>query len=68
MIFRSVLAAYRSDRRHSSHEFRVLAELVKMLSLYDGSDYAANIEKAEAPAPTGHRPAATQVLACGGYV
>ena len=59
--FRPVLADTGSIGGNSSHEFHVLAESGEdAIAFSDGSDYAANIEKAEALAPTGERPAATQ--------
>lgn len=61
--FRPVLADTGSIGGNSSHEFHVLAESGEdAIAFSDGSDYAANIEKAEALAPTGQRPAATQAL------
>jgi prolyl-tRNA synthetase len=59
--FRPVLADTGSIGGNSSHEFHVLADSGEdAIAFSDGSDYAANIEKAEALAPTGERPAATQ--------
>lgn len=59
--FRPVLADTGSIGGNSSHEFHVLADSGEdAIAFSDGSDYAANIEKAEALAPTGNRPAATQ--------
>jgi prolyl-tRNA synthetase len=59
--FRPVLADTGSIGGNSSHEFHVLAESGEdAIAFSDGSDYEANIEKAEALAPTGERPAATQ--------
>ncbi len=59
--FRPVLADTGSIGGNSSHEFHVLAESGEdAIAFSDGSDYAANIEKAEALALTGERPAATQ--------
>lgn len=59
--FRPVLADTGSIGGNSSHEFHVLAESGEdAIAFSDGSDYAANIEKAEALAPTGERPAVTQ--------
>ena len=59
--FRPVLADTGSIGGNSSHEFHVLAESGEdAIAFSDGSDYAANIEKAEALAPTGERPAAKQ--------
>ncbi|WP_214000138.1 proline--tRNA ligase [Arsukibacterium sp.] len=46
-----------------SHEFHVLAESGEdAIAFSDSSDYAANIEMAEALAPKGDRPAATKAL------
>jgi prolyl-tRNA synthetase len=59
--FRPVLADTGSIGGNSSHEFHVLADSGEdAIAFSDGSDYAANIEKAEAMAPTGVRPVATQ--------
>jgi prolyl-tRNA synthetase len=59
--FRPVLADTGSIGGNSSHEFHVLADSGEdAIAFSDGSDYAANIEKAEALAPTGERPAAKQ--------
>jgi prolyl-tRNA synthetase len=61
--FRPVLADTGSIGGALSHEFHVLAESGEDDIVFsDGSDYAANIEKAEALAPTGEPPAATQAL------
>lgn len=61
--FRPVLADTGSIGGNSSHEFHVLASSGEdAIAFSDGSDYAANIEKAEALAPTGQRAAATQSL------
>ncbi len=61
--FRPVLADTGSIGGNSSHEFHVLAESGEdAIAFSDGSDYAANIEKAEALAPVGRRPAATQAM------
>jgi prolyl-tRNA synthetase len=49
---------------NASHEFQVLADSGEDAIVFsDASDYAANIEKAEALAPTITRPAPTQPLA-----
>lgn len=59
--FRPVLADTGSIGGNSSHEFHVLADSGEdAIAFSDGSDYAANIEKAEALAPAGVRPGATQ--------
>ena len=61
--YRPVLADTGSIGGAVSHEFHVLAESGEDDIVFsDGSDYAANIEKAEALAPAGERPAATQEL------
>lgn len=61
--FRAVLADTGSIGGSFSHEFQVLAHSGEDLIVYsDGSDYAANIEKAEARAPEGARPSPTQTL------
>ncbi|OGO92426.1 MAG: proline--tRNA ligase [Coxiella sp. RIFCSPHIGHO2_12_FULL_42_15] len=61
--FRAVLADTGSIGGSFSHEFQVLANSGEDLIVYsDGSDYAANIEKAEAKAPTEKRASATQAL------
>lgn len=61
--FRPVLADTGSIGGNSSHEFHVLAESGEdAIAFSDGSDYAANIEKAEALAPSVSRPTATQTL------
>lgn len=61
--YRPVLADSGSIGGALSHEFHVLAESGEDAIVFsDGSDYAANIEKAEALAPQGERPAPTQEL------
>lgn len=61
--YRPVLADTGSIGGAVSHEFHVLAESGEDDIVFsDSSDYAANIEKAEALAPAGERPAATQAL------
>ncbi|HNI38517.1 MAG TPA: proline--tRNA ligase, partial [Pseudomonadales bacterium] len=61
--FRPVLADTGSIGGNSSHEFHVLAESGEdAIAFSDSSDYAANIEKAEALAPSGQRVAPTQAL------
>ena len=62
--YRPVLADSGSIGGALSHEFHVLAESGEDAIVFsDGSDYAANIEKAEALAPQGERSAPTQALA-----
>lgn len=62
--YRPVLADTGSIGGALSHEFHVLAESGEDAIVFsDGSDYAANIEKAEALAPAGERPAPTQAVA-----
>jgi len=61
--YRPVLADSGSIGGALSHEFHVLADSGEDAIVFsDGSDYAANIEKAEALAPTGERPAPQQAL------
>ena len=61
--FRPVLADTGSIGGASSHEFHVLAESGEDdIAFSDSSDYAANVELAEAVAPTGERPAASATL------
>ncbi len=61
--YRPVIADTGSIGGEASHEFHVLAESGEDdIAFSDASDFAANIEKAEALAPTGERPAATQDL------
>jgi prolyl-tRNA synthetase len=56
--FRPVQADTGSIGGNASHEFHVLASSGEdAIAFSDGSDYAANIELAEAIAPTGDRPA-----------
>jgi prolyl-tRNA synthetase len=56
--FRAVQADTGAIGGNASHEFQVLADSGEdAIAFSDGSDYAANIEKAEALAPTGARPA-----------
>ncbi|QYK06429.1 proline--tRNA ligase [Shewanella zhangzhouensis] len=63
LAFRPVLADTGSIGGSVSHEFHVLAQSGEDLIAYStGSDYAANIEKAEAPLPTEPRAAATEAL------
>ena len=62
--YRPVIADTGSIGGEASHEFHVLAESGEDdIAFSDVSDFAANVEKAEALAPTGERPAATQALA-----
>ncbi|MGN6327408.1 MAG: proline--tRNA ligase [Rhodanobacter sp.] len=63
LSFRAVQADTGAIGGNASHEFQVLADSGEdAIAFSDGSDYAANIEKAEALAPTGERPAATAPL------
>ncbi|MGI2203519.1 proline--tRNA ligase [Shewanella oncorhynchi] len=63
LAFRPVLADTGSIGGSMSHEFHVLAQSGEDLIAYStGSDYAANIEKAESPIPTEPRGAATEAL------
>lgn len=55
--FRAVQADTGAIGGNASHEFQVLADSGEdAIAFSDASDYAANIEKAEALAPTGARP------------
>ncbi|MDH5764680.1 MAG: proline--tRNA ligase [Gammaproteobacteria bacterium] len=57
--FRAVLADTGAIGGSNSHEFHVLADSGEdAIAFSSDSDYAANIEKAEALAPQGNRPAA----------
>lgn len=61
--YRPVIADTGSIGGSVSHEFHVLAESGEdAIAFSDASDYAANIEKAEALAPTEARPEATKEL------
>ncbi len=61
--FRAVMADSGAIGGSSSHEFHVLADSGEdAIAFSDGSDYAANIEKAEALLSTTPRPAATQSM------
>ena len=61
--FRPVLADTGSIGGTGSHEFHVLAASGEDdIAFSNSSDYAANVEMAEAVAPHGNRPAATQSL------
>ncbi len=61
--FRPVIADTGSIGGSASHEFHVLAESGEDdIAFSDSSDYAANVEMAEAVAPTGERPAASETM------
>jgi prolyl-tRNA synthetase len=61
--FRAVQADTGAIGGSASHEFQVLADSGEDAIVFsDGSDYAANIEKAEAVAPAGARPAPSASL------
>jgi prolyl-tRNA synthetase len=61
--FRAVLADTGSIGGSASHEFHVLADSGEdAIAFSDCSDYAANVELAEALAPVGDRPAPTAPL------
>ena len=61
--YRPVLADTGSIGGNLSHEFHVLAESGEdAIAFSDGSDYAANIEKAEAKAPSESRPEPSKEL------
>ena len=63
LAFRPVVADSGSIGGSTSQEFHVLAESGEdAIAFSDGSDYAANIEMAEALAPTDERPAAAAAL------
>jgi prolyl-tRNA synthetase len=58
LAFRPVIADTGSIGGSASHEFHVLADSGEdAIAFSDGSDYAANVEMAEALAPAGERPA-----------
>lgn len=58
LSFRAVQADTGAIGGNASHEFQVLADSGEdAIAFSDGSDYAANLEKAEALAPTGERAA-----------
>jgi prolyl-tRNA synthetase len=58
LTFRAVQADTGAIGGNASHEFQVLADSGEdAIAFSDGSDYAANLEKAEALAPTVARPA-----------
>ena len=61
--FRPVIADNGSIGGEGSHEFHVLADSGEDdIAFSDNSDFAANIEKAEALAPQGEKPATTESL------
>ncbi|UTW04786.1 proline--tRNA ligase [Amphritea atlantica] len=61
--YRPVLADNGSIGGNSSHEFHVLADSGEDdIAFSDSSDFAANIEKAEALAPAGERAAPTEAM------
>ena len=61
--FRAVLADTGSIGGARSHEFHVLADSGEdAIAFSTGSDYAANVEMAEAVAPVGERPASNETL------
>jgi prolyl-tRNA synthetase len=61
--YRPVIADTGSIGGEASHEFHVLADSGEDdIAFSDGSDFAANIEKAEALAPSGDRPSATKTM------
>lgn len=61
--FRAVIADTGSIGGSASHEFHVLADSGEdAIAFSDGSDYAANIEKAEAQAPQHERMSPTEVM------
>jgi prolyl-tRNA synthetase len=63
LTFRAVQADTGAIGGNASHEFQVLAESGEDLLAYsDASDYAANVEKAEAVAPAITRPAPSAIL------
>lgn len=63
LTFRAVQADTGAIGGNASHEFQVLAESGEDLLAYsDASDYAANVEKAEAVAPAITRPAPSATL------
>ncbi|MEO8778463.1 MAG: proline--tRNA ligase [Rhodanobacter sp.] len=63
LTFRAVQADSGAIGGNASHEFQVLADSGEdAIAFSDGSDYAANVEKAEALPPTGERPAASANL------
>jgi prolyl-tRNA synthetase len=63
LTFRAVQADTGAIGGNASHEFQVLADSGEdAIAFSDGSDYAANLEKAEALAPTAERPGPTAAL------
>ena len=63
LVFRAVNADTGAIGGSASHEFHVLADSGEdAIAFSDGSDYAANVEMAEAVAP-GARPAASEAMA-----
>ncbi len=61
--FRAVLADSGNIGGAISHEFHVLADSGEdAIAFSDGSDFAANVERAAAPAPAQPRPAAGQAM------
>ncbi|TPG47772.1 proline--tRNA ligase [Rhodanobacter glycinis] len=63
LTFRAVQADTGAIGGNASHEFQVLADSGEdAIAFSDGSDYAANLEKAEALAPTIARPAPASSL------
>jgi prolyl-tRNA synthetase len=63
LTFRAVQADTGAIGGNASHEFQVLADSGEdAIAFSDGSDYAANLEKAEALAPRIERPAPTAAL------
>ena len=61
--FRPVIADTGSIGGNASHEFHVLAESGEdAIAFSDSGDYAANVEMAEALAPSGDRPMAGETL------
>jgi len=61
--FRAVIADTGAIGGSASHEFHVLADSGEdAIAFCSGSEYAANVEKAEAQAPQIERPAATQTI------
>jgi len=61
--YRPVLADTGAIGGTGSHEFHVLADSGEdAIAFSDGSDYAANVEMAEALAPAGNRPPASEEL------
>ncbi|QRP64644.1 proline--tRNA ligase [Rhodanobacter sp. FDAARGOS 1247] len=63
LTFRAVQADTGAIGGNASHEFQVLADSGEdAIAFSDGSDYAANLEKAEALAPAAARPAAAATL------